>query len=54
VSDDGSKALLRIEPLSDPACAKIVVHLGRWASADPKAVLTLDPKKAQKLEIPIH
>jgi hypothetical protein len=54
VGDDGSAATLQVEPLSDAACQKIVVHLGRWASTDPQAVLTLDPHQRQQITIPIQ
>lgn len=54
VSDDGTKATLQVEPLSDPACEKIVVHLGHWAAKDSNAVMALDPRKSQKVEIPIQ
>jgi hypothetical protein len=54
VNDDGSKATLQVEPLGDPTCEKIVVHLSNWAAKTPNATLTLDPKKSHHLEIPIQ
>ena len=54
VSDDGSKATLKVEPLSDPTCEKIVVHLSPWSTATPNATMTLDPKKGQEVVIPIE
>ena len=54
VSDDGTKATLQVEPLSDPTCEKIVVHLSPWATKTPNATMTLDPKKSHKVEIPIE
>jgi hypothetical protein len=54
VSDDGKSAALTVEPLSDPTCEKIVVHLGRWASDDPQAVQSLDPQKGHRVTIPIR
>ena len=53
ISDDGSKATLKVEPLSDPTCEKIVVHLSPWATATANATMTLDPRKSQQVEIPI-
>jgi hypothetical protein len=53
VSDDGRSAALAVEPLSDPSCEKVVVHLGRWAADDPQVVQTLDPRKSHRLTIPI-
>ena len=54
VNDDGTKATLQVEPLSDPTCEKIVVHLSNWATKTPNATMTLDPKKSHKVEIPIQ
>jgi hypothetical protein len=54
VGEDGRKAILRVEPLSDSACERIVVHLGRWASKAPDAVMSLDPKKSHRVEIGIE
>jgi hypothetical protein len=50
VAADGKKATLKIAPLTDPSCQKIVVHLGGWASADAHAVRELVPTKNQELE----
>ena len=36
VGDDGTKATLQVEPLSDPTCEKIVVHLSNWATKPPR------------------
>ncbi|MBN2216166.1 MAG: hypothetical protein JW719_02190 [Pirellulales bacterium] len=53
MSDDGKSATLSVEPLSDPSCEKIVVHLGGWASTDAGATKTLDPSKKHRITIPI-
>jgi len=45
VATDGKTAALHVEPLSDPSCRKIVVHLGRG--------LTLNPRKTNDLTIDI-
>jgi hypothetical protein len=42
---DGKTGALHVEPLSDPSCRKIVVHLGRG--------LTLSPRKTNDLTIDI-
>ena len=54
ISDDDDSAALRVEPLSDPSCEKIVVHLGRWASDDIQATQTLDPRKSHQFTIRIR
>jgi hypothetical protein len=54
VAEDGKSAELQVEPLGDPSCEKIVVHLARWAEKDPNAVQTLDPRKSHKVLIPIR
>jgi hypothetical protein len=53
VNDDGTKATLQVEPLGDPTCEKIVVHLAPWAAAASDAVMALDPKTSHKVDIPI-
>ncbi len=54
VSDDGSNARLKVEPLKDPTCARIVVHLNPWATATANATMALDPKKSTNVVIPIE
>ncbi len=51
VAADGKKASLKIAPLSDPTCQKVVVHLGGWASTDANAVRELSPDKNNALEL---
>ena len=51
VATDGKKASVKIAPLSDPNCQKIVVHLGSWASTDANAVRELSPGKSNELEL---
>jgi hypothetical protein len=53
IAGDGKTARLRVEPLSDPACRKIVAHLGGWAGGNQNAVLELDPKKRSNRTIPL-
>jgi hypothetical protein len=45
IATDGKTARLRVEPLSDAACRKIIVHLAGWASDKKDALIELDPKK---------
>jgi hypothetical protein len=52
VAGDGQSAHLRVESLA-ASCSKVVVHLHGWASADPRAVLELDPRRAHDRTIPI-
>ncbi|MBN2024251.1 MAG: hypothetical protein JW809_15820 [Pirellulales bacterium] len=54
VSDDGKTANLTVEPLADPSCRRIVVHLGGWASPDPQATLALDPREKHEKTVPIE
>ena len=49
VSANGRTATLRVEPLSDPSCTKIVVHLDGWTSG--KLLLELDPKQRHRQTI---
>lgn len=51
VSSDGKEARLKIAPLSDPSCQKIVVHLGGWASGKADAVRELAPNQSHELEL---
>ncbi len=51
VSADGKSAGLRIEPLSDASCEKVVVHLGGWSSADPRALRELDPRQRHEVRV---
>ncbi|MGA2031353.1 MAG: hypothetical protein ABSG68_03785 [Thermoguttaceae bacterium] len=48
VADDGKTARLSVEPLRDPACTKIVVHLGGRARAE------LSPAERHEIEIPVR
>ena len=52
VADDGRSATLRLEPLADPSCRKVVVHLGGWASGDLSAVQELDPRRPHTRVLP--
>jgi hypothetical protein len=53
VAADGKSAALTVEPLSDPSCEKVVVHLGHWADPDAGATRDLDPKQRHEIVIPI-
>ncbi len=54
VATDGKKAHLRVEPLTDPSCKNIIVHLSGWTKASAGKVLTLNPGKLNELDIPIN
>jgi hypothetical protein len=45
IAADAKTARLRVEPLSDAACQKIIVHLADWASDKKDALIELDPKR---------
>lgn len=49
VDRQGRTARLRIEPLSDPACREVAVHLAGWARCEGRDQLTLKPSKAHDL-----
>jgi hypothetical protein len=51
VSADGRAADLRIEPLSDPSCTKIVVHRASWTGDSDSRALELDPARRHELHI---
>lgn len=53
VAADGKSASLRLRPLSDPSCTKVVVHLHGWASPQRDAVIELDPKREHQETIAI-
>lgn len=53
VSADGKTARLKLVPLADPSCQKVIVHLGGWASDDSSAVLELNPRRAHERKIPL-
>jgi len=53
VAGDGKTASLRVEPLTDPSCSKVIVHLGRWASRDRDAAIELDPGETNRRRIPM-
>jgi hypothetical protein len=52
-ADDGKTARLRVDPVSDTACQKIIVHLAGWASDKREALIELDPKNRNGRVIPL-
>lgn len=46
VAEDGRSARLRVDPLSDQSCSKIVVHLGGLSGDGETRVIELEPGKA--------
>jgi hypothetical protein len=53
VADDGASAHLNLQPLGDPSCRKIVVHLGGWASPRADAAIELEAGSEHHRTIPI-
>jgi hypothetical protein len=53
VAADGRTADLRIEPVRDASCEKLVVHLAGWASDSPSTVRELSPRERHVLSIPV-
>ena len=54
IAPDGKTAALRVEPLTDASCQKIVVHLSGWARADQAATLALDPHQRNRQDIKLE
>ncbi len=50
INDNGKSASLKVEPLSDTSCEKIIVHVGPWTQNTPE-VLELDPNSSHDLVI---
>lgn len=53
IAANGKTADLRVEPLRDPSCQKIVVHLFGWSGNEKNAVIEFDPKKPNTRAIPL-
>ncbi len=53
IAADGKTAHLRVEPLADPSCKKIVVHLTGWALVTRGAVKELSSGKRNEVDIPL-
>lgn len=51
VASSGQTATLRITPIDDPDCKKIVLHLGGWASEDAGQVRELALGKSHEIEL---
>ena len=51
INKDGSAAELNLQPLNDPSCEKIVVHLAGWAPAAGRETIELAPGEAHRLNI---
>jgi hypothetical protein len=54
VAADGRTAALRVEPLSDTSCSKMVAHMDGWAGRERGAALELDPRKLHRETIPLN
>ncbi|MDR2041077.1 MAG: hypothetical protein LBP98_02010 [Tannerella sp.] len=55
VNARGTEAALTVDPLSDPSCKGIYVHLGNWGAADgaSASLLKLDAKKSNTVTVKI-
>ena len=53
VADDGSQAILNVQPLSDASCSKILVHLDHWTGEATDKMLELNPKQKNTVTIPL-
>ena len=54
IAKDGKSAALRVEPLTDASCQKIVVHLSGWATTNPGVTLALDPHQRNQQDIKLE
>jgi hypothetical protein len=54
VTADGRTADLRIDPLRDPACTKIVVHHASWSGEPGSPALELDPARRHELRLSVR
>ncbi len=54
IDGEGTSARLRVEPLADAACRRVVVHLSGWATDDRDAVIELDPGRRTDRAIPLR
>ncbi|MFA6126194.1 MAG: hypothetical protein WC699_02720 [Bacteroidales bacterium] len=54
IAADGRSASLHVEPLSDPSCKNIIVHLDGWTKTSGEKVMKLDPRKDNEVKIPIR
>jgi len=54
IAKDGKSAALRVEPLSDASCQKIVVHLSGWAVKSDAATVELKSANPHEIIIPIQ
>jgi len=53
IDGEGRTAELRVEPLKDRSCRRIVLHLGGWAREDESAAVELDPSVQNASRIPL-
>ncbi len=53
IAADGKSAHLRVEPLTDPSCKSIIVHLDGWTKTTGEKLKTLNPGILNELDIPI-
>ncbi|MDR1454050.1 MAG: hypothetical protein LBJ01_00185 [Tannerella sp.] len=54
VNAQGTEASLVVDPLSDPSCKGIYVHLGDWGTMSGASLLKLDAKKSNTVTIQLH
>ncbi|MDR1454848.1 MAG: hypothetical protein LBJ01_04275, partial [Tannerella sp.] len=56
VNAQGTEATLTVDPLSDPSCKGIFIHLGDWGTADNAnaSILKLDAKKSNTVILKLH
>jgi hypothetical protein len=51
VDGTGKLASLQIDPLSDPSCNKVVIHIGNMKGTNKNEVIELDPKKSHSIKL---
>jgi len=53
VAGDGRSATLRVSPLADPSCRRVVVHTRGWANAQGDGLIELDPQNESIQTVPL-
>lgn len=51
VDPNGDFAVLKIDPLSDKSCKKMIVHTTGWGNVDGKSTINLNPFRCNQLKI---
>lgn len=53
INSSGKSAILKIQPLSDSQCHKIIIHKKTWVNKEKEGIIELDPSKTHTIKINI-